>query len=151
LAIDRFHDLLKALNTCFKVFDDLFCQHIRIREIIKVGQTFISDPEDVQTGFVAGNDLFLAKFAPSALGIVFRPGLLSFVSIFRMIAGYEILQIVIGHLVFLFREMDIGPEIIKPDVFCPRLKPWISASGVNSSSSGPRLSPVCVRRSGGPE
>ena len=39
--------------------------------------------------------------------------------VFRLVAGDEILQIVIGHLVFLFREMDIGPEVIIPDLFCP--------------------------------
>ncbi len=44
---------------------------------------------------------------------------LSLMPVFRLVAGYEILQIVIGHLVFLFRKMDIGPEVIKPDLFCP--------------------------------
>jgi len=119
LPVDRVHDLLKTLDTCFKVFDDLFSQHIRIGEVVQICRAFVSDPEDVQTGFVTGHDVFIGKFAPSAVGIVFRPGFLPFVTVFRLVASYEILQIVIGHWVFLFREMDIGPEVIKPDLFCP--------------------------------
>jgi hypothetical protein len=74
LCIDRFHDLLKTLDTCFEVFDDLFSKHIRIGEVVQICQAFVSDPEDVQAGFVTGDDVFIGEFSPSAVGIVFRPG-----------------------------------------------------------------------------
>ncbi len=42
LPIDRFHDLLKTLDTCFKVFDDLFSKHIRVGEVVQICQAFDS-------------------------------------------------------------------------------------------------------------
>jgi hypothetical protein len=33
------------------------------------------------------------------------------------VTANEIFQIRIGHLIFLFGKVDIGPEIIKPDLF----------------------------------
>ncbi len=66
LPIERFHDLLKTLDTSFQVFDDLFGKYIRIREVVQIGQAFVSDQEDVQAGFVTGDDVFIGKFAPSA-------------------------------------------------------------------------------------
>jgi len=71
VRIYRLHDLLKTLNTCFKVFDDLFSKYIRIGEVVQVCQAFVSDPEDVQAGFVPGDDVFIGNFTPSAVGIVF--------------------------------------------------------------------------------
>ena len=40
LPIDRFHNLLKILCACFKIFDDFFSKHIRIGEIVQICQDF---------------------------------------------------------------------------------------------------------------
>ncbi len=37
-SIDRFHDLLETVDTGFPVFNDLFGQHVRIRQIVQVRQ-----------------------------------------------------------------------------------------------------------------
>jgi len=67
------------------------------------------------------------------------------VPVFRLVAGYEILQIVIGHLVFLFRKMDIGPEVIKPDLFCPR----VFAGGFVFEKNHVCLDPLGIKYAGG--
>ena len=72
LRIYRLHYLLKTFDTCFKVFDDLFSKHIRIGEVVQICQAFVSDPEDVQTLFVTGDDIFIGKFVPPAVGIIFQ-------------------------------------------------------------------------------
>jgi hypothetical protein len=73
-SIDGFHDLFEALGAGFKIFNNLFGQHIRIRQVVQISQALIPDPEDIQAGFVPGGDLVIAESAPPAVGVVFRPG-----------------------------------------------------------------------------
>jgi len=45
--INRFHDLLETLDTGFKVFNNIFCQHIRIWQVFQISEAFVPDPEDI--------------------------------------------------------------------------------------------------------
>ena len=39
--IQFLHYYLKAFYSCFQIFDDVVCQHIRIGQIVQIGKTFI--------------------------------------------------------------------------------------------------------------
>lgn len=69
--IQGLHHLLKALHPSFQVLHDLFSQDVWIREVVQVGQVFVSDPEDVQACFVAGYNFIIGELAPPAVGVVF--------------------------------------------------------------------------------
>jgi len=36
----------------FEILDDFLSDHVRVREIVGLFQAFISEPEDVEAGFV---------------------------------------------------------------------------------------------------
>jgi hypothetical protein len=44
----------------FEMLDDFLLQHIGWRQVIEVVQTFVFQPEDVQAGLVAGDQIFVA-------------------------------------------------------------------------------------------
>jgi len=55
------------------------------------GQALIFEPEDVQAGFVAADNVVACKFAPATVGVFFRPGGFALMTIFRVITGDKIL------------------------------------------------------------
>ena len=61
----------EVVQAGFDIFDDVFVQIFRIGKVVQVGETFVFEPEDVQAGFVAGDDVGVGIFAPAAFGILF--------------------------------------------------------------------------------
>ena len=57
---------------------------------------------------------------PSGFGLA--PYLGALIPVFWMVAGDEILQILIGHGILLQREMNVGTEIINPHGLCLRFR-----------------------------
>jgi hypothetical protein len=49
----------------FEVFDDFLGEYVGIREVVGFFEAFISEPEDVEAGFVAMNEFFVVVLAPA--------------------------------------------------------------------------------------
>ncbi len=52
----------------FQVFDDLLRQDVRVREVVGVFETFISEPEDVEASFVAVDEFLVVVGALPTIG-----------------------------------------------------------------------------------
>jgi hypothetical protein len=55
------------------VFDDFLGENVRIGEIVGFFEAFVSQPEDIEAGFVAVNELVVIVHAPATVGILFGP------------------------------------------------------------------------------
>ena len=53
------------------MLDDFLGENVGIGTIGGLLEAFISEPEDVEAGFVAGEDVGIGVFAPAAFGIFF--------------------------------------------------------------------------------
>jgi len=49
----------------FEFFDDLLAENIGIGKIVGLFLAFVSEPEDVEAGFVAVNEFFAIVLAPA--------------------------------------------------------------------------------------
>ena len=110
------HYLLKALHRFFEVLKDFCGEHVRIGQVVEVGKRLVLDPENIEAGFVAGQDFVDAVAAEAAFRILRRPGFAALVPILRMIAGEKLVEILISERVLLECEMDIGTKIVNPDL-----------------------------------
>lgn len=70
----------------FEVFDDLLLQHVRRRQIVELVQTVVLQPEHIEAGLVAGDQLFIGEVAEAL-------GFLAFVAVRRVVAGDEVAQV----------------------------------------------------------
>ena len=59
----------KAVQTRFKVFDDLLGQFFGFRQIIEIGEAFVLEPEYIQTSLITRDQLLVAEFTPTAFGV----------------------------------------------------------------------------------
>jgi hypothetical protein len=88
-ACKQWLSYLHMPNPCqvLKVLDNLLLQNVGRRQVIEVIQTLVFQPKDIQTGLVTRHRFFVAEelepFASHPL-----------VTIFRVVAGDEILQFV---------------------------------------------------------
>ena len=116
LLFQRCHQFVEAIHCGLQVLDNISCQHIGIGQAIKVCQGLVFDPEDIQAGLIPLQDFFNAEFAPTAIGILLGPSFGALMPVLRVIALNEIQQICICHRILLQCEVDIGSEIINPDI-----------------------------------
>lgn len=70
----RFHQFLKAIHRRLQILNDIRSEDIGIGEAVQVGQGFVLDPEDVEAGLVALEDLVHGEFAPAAIVVFLGPG-----------------------------------------------------------------------------
>ncbi len=113
-------NLFKALDSRLQTLDNVARQNIRVGKIVQVGQAFILEPGDIQTGLVPRQDIFVGKSPPSSFRIGFRMiGFLAFADIFRTIARNKVTQVFQLQRVFLQGEVNVGPEVVYPDLFRP--------------------------------
>ena len=84
-------------------------------------QGFVFEPEDVEVGFVSGDDVVVAEFAPAAFRVICRPGFLAAMAVGRVVTSDEILQVFVFHRVLFEGEVDVGAEVVQPDLFGPGL------------------------------
>lgn len=100
------------------IFNDICGQDIGAGETVQIGEGLVLDPEDIQTVLVPFQDVLRGKTAPAAIGVcVLVVGFLAVEAVFGMIAGYEILQIPFGQGILLQGEVDVGTEVVNPDLF----------------------------------
>ena len=115
-SIQLLFQLLKAFKCALQILYNIIRKHIGIGEIIKIRERLVFNPKDIKACLIALQKLVYAKFTPTSIGILLRPRFLTLVAIFGIIARYEILQIRITHRVLLQGEVDIGTEIINPNI-----------------------------------
>ena len=99
-----------------QVLDDLLGQLIGAGEVVQIGQRLVLDPEDIQAGLIPLQDLFDLETAEASLGVLLRPSLVTVMAIGGVIASNEVFQISVGHGVLLQGEVNVGSEIVDPDL-----------------------------------
>ena len=117
---------METIQRGLQIFNDIRGQFVGIWQAVQIGQGLVLDPEDVQAGFVPIQDVLCAEPPPAAIGVGFRPGFRPFVAVFRVVAADEVIQIGIGYGMLLPCEMDVGAEIVNPDIL--RLPLWAGGS-----------------------
>ena len=68
--LQRRRNCPEAVQPRLEVLDDLFGQFIRFGQVIQIGEALVFQPENIQAGFVARNDLIIAELAPAAFGVL---------------------------------------------------------------------------------
>ena len=56
------------LQRCLKILCNLLSQHFWIGQVLTVFQRVILEPEDVEVGFVAFDDLVVGEATPASVG-----------------------------------------------------------------------------------
>lgn len=95
---------------------DFFGERIGLGQIVEIGHRGVLEPEHVEAGLVALQQLFPAEGAPAAIGCRFAPGFLAEVSVQRMVAVDEIAQVVVAHRFLFERVVDVGAVVVVPDL-----------------------------------
>ena len=118
LLFQRGHQLVETIQCGLQILNDIRSQFVGIGQAVQIGHGLVLDPKDVQTGLVPLQDVLNGESAPATIGVGFRPGFRSFVAVFRVVAADEVLQIHIGHGMLLQDEVNVGAEIVNPDILC---------------------------------
>lgn len=112
----------KTTQPRLQVLNDLLGQLIRLRQIIEVGETFVLEPEDIETGFITAHEFFVGIFTPAALRTLFPiPGRLPLVPVLCIVAIDELNQVLKTQRLLLQRVMDVGSVVVLPDFLRPRV------------------------------
>lgn len=100
-------------------------QYFSIWQILAVFERIIFEPEDVEVGFIAFDDLVVVKGSPAAVGVlVFRPILTSlFAGIFGFIEVDELVEVGSLERVGFEGEVYVGAEVVDPQLLGPRFFP----------------------------
>ena len=112
----RIQQLAESIHGRLEVFQDVLRQFLRGRQVVQISQSLVLDPEDIQAGFVPIEDLLGGKPPPTAVRVVLAPGLVALIAVFRVVALDEVFQILIGHGVLFQGKVQIGPQIVEPDL-----------------------------------
>ena len=112
----RIQQLAESIHGRLEVFQDVLRQFLRGRQIVQISQSLVLDPEDIQAGFIPIEDLLGGKPPPAAIRIVLAPGLVALIAVFRVVALDEVFQILIGHWVLFQGKVQVGPQVVEPDL-----------------------------------
>ena len=88
------HNLAEAFQRRLDVFDNIAGEHIRVGQIVQIGQALVLDPADIQARLVPADHVLIGKPAPAAFRVGFRvPGFAARVPIGRAVAIDELFQV----------------------------------------------------------
>ncbi len=96
-----------------EVGDDFGGDDVGGREVGGFFEGYVFQPEDVQVQLVAFDQFIVAVGLESL-------GLCASTPVFLVVAGDEVVQVAAFQSVFLQREMQIGSQVIDPELLCPR-------------------------------
>ena len=97
----------------FEIGGNLCGDDLRGREIGGFFEGLVFQPEDVQVQLVAFDQFIIAEGFESLR-------LRASTAIFLVVAGDEVVQVAAFESVFLQREMQIGSQVVDPELLCPR-------------------------------
>jgi hypothetical protein len=120
----------KFIQRCLQVFDDLGGDYVGGGEIGCVFKAVVFEPEDVQAGFIAFDQLVIREGVKAL-------GLLALVTILCFVAGYEVIQVLAAQRIRLQGEVFIGAEVVDPKLFGP----WLFAGDSAVKEEHIRLTP----------
>ena len=105
-----------------QIVGDFLGQDAWVGQVFAVFQRIIFEPEDVEVGFVAFDDLFVGEAAPSAVGVlVLGPILPSFFAgFFGFVESDELVEVGSCKRAGFEGEVLIGAEVVDPQLFGPR-------------------------------
>jgi len=110
----RPRNLRKLRQSRFQILHDLRGNDVGRGKVIRVLQRLVAQPEDVQGGFVAGDEFLVGERAEAL-------GLGAFVAVGGVVGGDEVVEVGAGELAFFEREAVVGAEIVDPFDICPIL------------------------------
>ena len=99
-------DLGELIEGSLQVFDDLGRKNGGVQEIVGIAEAVVAEPEDVEVGFVALDQVFVGEGA-EALG--FGP----LVAVIRVVGADEIVQVGTGEGVGLQGEVLVGADRVR--------------------------------------
>ena len=99
-----------------EVLDDVVGERFGFGEIVEVGEGFVLDPEDIEARLVTLQDFIDAELTPTSVGILRRIRFLPLVAVDRIVARNKIPQVGVAHRILLQGEMDVGAEVVYPDL-----------------------------------
>jgi hypothetical protein len=120
----------KFVKRGLQILDDLRCDYIGGWQIGSVFQAIVFEPEDVQAGFIAFDQLVIREGVKAL-------GLLALVTILCFVAGYEVIQVLAAQRIRLQGEVFIGAEVVDPKLFGP----WLFAGDSAVKEEHIRLTP----------
>src|SRR5437867_3436394 len=98
-----------------QVLSDLLGQHMRLREVGRVLQTLVAQPEQVEAELIARGDLVIGVGPPASVRRLLRPCRRTFVTSARAIAGDELVEVCPRHRPLLEREVLVRAQVVDPD------------------------------------
>jgi hypothetical protein len=57
-------NLAKTIEVRLQVLNDLFRQLVRLGQIVGIGKAFVPQPENIEAGFIAGDQIVIGVSAP---------------------------------------------------------------------------------------
>jgi len=105
-----------------QIIGDLLSQNFRIWKVLAVFQRIVFEPEDVEVGFVAFDDLVVGEAAPATVGLLFLgPIAAAFGSrVFGFVERYELVEVGSLERVGFEGEVLVGAEVVDPQLLGPR-------------------------------
>ena len=96
----------------FEVVDDFLGDDVGVGKIGGVFEGVVFEPEDVEAGFVAGDEFVVVIGAPAAIGLLVGPGRLAVVTVAPglLVRPVEIAVVALHELVEVFALEGIGLE-----------------------------------------
>jgi hypothetical protein len=82
-------------------------------------EAIVLEPEDVEAGLVAAEQLLVGVGSPSTLGVGLGPQRLPLVAVLGAVAGDELVEVGPLQGVGLEREVDVGAEVVDPEGLRP--------------------------------
>ena len=131
-------DLRELVQGRLQILNNFGGQDGGIGQIGRIAQAVIPEPEDVEVGFVALDQVFVGE-AAEALGFA------ALVAIFGIVAADEVVQVGAGEGVGLQREVLVGAEVVDPE----RLGPWRFAGRLAVEEEDVGLDALGVEDAGG--
>jgi hypothetical protein len=102
-------------------------------EVIGILQALVLEPEDIEVGLVAFDEVLVIVRAKAALGILLGvPGGLAKVAFSWPVAADKLVQVAALQRVGLLREVHVGPQVIHPQRLGPRFflgRAWHQRTG----------------------
>ena len=74
----------------FEIVNDFLGEYVGIREIVGLFEALVSEPEDIEAGFIAVDEFFVIVRAPAAVGILVGPGRRPLMAVLRVLALHEL-------------------------------------------------------------
>ena len=93
--------------------------HVGVGKIGGVFEGVVFEPEDVEAGFVAGDEFVVGVGTPAAVGFLVGPGGFASVPIRRVVAFHELVEVFALERIGLEREVFVGAEVVDPELLGP--------------------------------